>query len=138
MTKTIKVNPISEYKTILREYINKRPSGLRGKIALVLGTHKSFISQITNPSDSTAIPIRHVEAIMDACHLTEEERQNFLAAYNTAHPDTSIDANSKLEENYKTLHIRVPVLEDEKKQEAAELLVKDTVRRIFNLLNEGE
>ena len=44
------------YKSVLRECIDQRPSGMRRKIAEVLGTHKSFISQITNPADPTPIP----------------------------------------------------------------------------------
>jgi hypothetical protein len=37
---------IARYKTILRELIDKRPSGTRLKIAAAIGRHKSFVSQI--------------------------------------------------------------------------------------------
>ena len=47
---------IAAYKTTLRRFIDQRPSGIRRKIAEVTGTHKSFISQITNPSDATPLP----------------------------------------------------------------------------------
>ncbi|MGL4610317.1 MAG: hypothetical protein ACRCYY_11685 [Trueperaceae bacterium] len=122
---------ITAYKKILREYLDQRPSGVRQKIAQVLGTHKSFVSLISNPNDQTPIPTRHVEAIMDVCHLSESERANFLLAYNIAHPDQLSTLDKP--RHYKTLHIQVPVLQSPAKQEALELLLQDTVRRLYNL-----
>ncbi len=133
-----KPSSVSDYKQILREYINKRPSGLRGKIALVLGTHKSFISQITNPNDPTAIPARHVEPIIATCNLSTEEKETFLDAYNRAHPSTSVQDFPADEEDFRNIIVRVPVLKDPKKQEVVELLIQDTVRRIFNLITEEQ
>jgi hypothetical protein len=45
-----------------------------------LGTHKSFISQITNPTYRVPVPARHVAAIMRICHFVPEERRAFLDA----------------------------------------------------------
>ena len=44
---------VAAYKQILRECIDRRPSGTRQKIALALGKHKSFVSQMTNPAYRT-------------------------------------------------------------------------------------
>jgi hypothetical protein len=127
---------IASYKRILRVYLDQRPSGVRQKIARVLGTHKSFVSLITNPNDSTPIPARHLEAIMDVCHLSAEEKKRFLEPYNLAHPDQSPPTRTHL--HYKTLHIQVPVLANHEKQEALELLIQDTVRRLYNLFADEE
>ena len=125
---------IASYKRVLRSYLDQRPSGVRQKIAQVLGTHKSFVSLITNPSDATPIPARHLEAIMDVCHLSDPEKKRFLEAYNLAHPDQAAPPRGHL--HFKTLHIQVPVLKNHDKQEALELLVQDTVRRLYNLFAE--
>ena len=77
---------IAAYKTTLRRFIDQRPSGIRRKIAEVTGTHKSFISQITNPSDATPLPARHIDSIFAVCHLSPEEQQEFLKEYHSAHP----------------------------------------------------
>lgn len=122
---------IANYKSMLRVYLDQRPSGVRQKIAQVLGTHKSFVSLITNPNDPTPIPARHLEAIIDVCHLSEKERAAFLASYSLAHPDQAPPTNTH--RHYKTLHIQVPVLQNHDKQEALELLIQDTVRRLYNL-----
>ena len=126
---------IAAYKEILRHCIDQRPSGLRQKIAQVLGTHKSFISQITNPNDSTPIPARHLEAIIDVCHLSLPERAWFLEAYGSAHPNQPA-VSQPGSRDYKTLHVQVPVLGDSGKQQALETLVQDTVQRICNLVAE--
>ena len=49
----VTADQVAEYKTILKEYIDRRPSGMRQKLATALGKHKSFISQITGPSACT-------------------------------------------------------------------------------------
>ena len=69
---------IAAYKTILKEYIDRRPSGLRQKLAAALGKHKSFISQITGPSYAMPIPVAHLQTIFDICHFSPTERKNFL------------------------------------------------------------
>ena len=102
-------------------------------MAEVLGTHKSFISQITNPSDPTPIPSRHLEAIIDVCHLSPAERGRFLSAYRDAHPD-QMEPDSESHRHFRTLHIQVPALDDPRKQQALESLIRDTVRRLCELM----
>src|SRR5580658_7753530 len=82
---------VAAYKRLLQEYIDKRPSGLRLKIAKALGKHRSFVSQITNPIYPIPVPARHLETIFRICHLAPEERQAFMTAYEAAHPGNPPD-----------------------------------------------
>ena len=78
---------VARYKELLRDYIDRRPSGLRGKLALALGKHKSFISQITNPAYAVPIPAGDLATIFALCHLAPEEREAFMRLYRAAHPE---------------------------------------------------
>ena len=124
---------IAAYKTTLRRFIDQRPSGIRRKIAEVTGTHKSFISQITNPSDATPLPARHIDSIFAVCHLSPEEKQAFLKEYHSAHPGHAGIRNAP-RRHTRTLQVQVPVLRDERKQKALESLIRDTVRRLCELV----
>ena len=124
---------IAAYKATLRGFIDRRPSGIRRKIAEVTGTHKSFISQITNPSDATPLPARHIDTIFAVCHLSPQERKAVLAEYHSAHPGHTARRNAP-QRHTRTLHLQVPVMHDEKKQKALESLIRDTVRRLCDLV----
>ena len=127
---------IAAYKTTLRRFIDQRPSGIRRRIAEVTGTHKSFISQVTNPSDPTPLPARHIDTIFAVCHLSPEEQRTFLAQYHCAHPGPPghAELRNAPQRHTRTLHLRIPVIEDEKKQKALESLIRDTVRRLCDLV----
>jgi hypothetical protein len=77
---------IATYKTLLRDVLDRRPSGTRQRLATALGTNRSFVSQITNPAYDVPIPAQHLGAIFEVCHLAAAERAAFLAAYARAHP----------------------------------------------------
>lgn len=77
---------IAAYKELLRVYLEKRPSGLRRKISEVIGTNRSFVSQITNPKYSVPIPSHYVHRIISVCHFSPAERVAFISAYLGAHP----------------------------------------------------
>ena len=124
---------IAAYKTTLRRFIDQRPSGIRRKIAEVTGTHKSFISQITNPSDTTPLPARHIDAIFAVCHLSPDEKQTFLKEYHSAHPGHT-ELRKAPRRHTRTLHLQVPVLENQRKQKALESLIQDAVRRLYDLV----
>ena len=133
---------IAAYKTTLRRLIDQRPSGIRRKIAEVTGTHKSFISQITNPSDATPLPARHIDTIFAVCHLSPEEQQAFLKEYHSAHsvhPGHAghaghAEPRNAPQRNTRTLHLQVPVMQNKRKQKALESLIRDTVRRLCQLV----
>ena len=132
VTRGTRKERIVAYKTTLRRFIDQRPSGIRRKIAEVTGTHKSFISQITNPSDATPLPARHIDTIFSVCHLSPEEQQAFLKEYHSAHPGHA-DRRNAPQRHSRMLHLRVPVMKDERKQKALESLIRDTVRRLCDL-----
>lgn len=79
-------SPVMAYKAMLRRCIDRRPSGLRRKLAGALGKHKSFVSQITSTSYSVPIPAGDLPVIFEVCHLSPEEQQHFLSLYEQAHP----------------------------------------------------
>src|SRR5690349_22078015 len=78
--------PVANYKRVLQQALDNRPSGMRQRLAEALGKNRSFISQISNPVYPTPIPAQHVDSIFEICHFSPRERQQFLAAYQQAHP----------------------------------------------------
>jgi hypothetical protein len=127
---------VAAYKTLLQTYIDRRPSGTRLKIANALGKHKSFVSQITNPAYAVPVPARHLSTIFAICHFSKEERDSFLAAYTQAHPNQeSQEIRSRPESGgpYHTLHIEVPLFEDQALQHEVEDLIRSFAQRIIRL-----
>ena len=77
---------VADYKRLLQLVCDKRPSGTRGRLALALGTNRSFVSQLVNPVYPMPVPAQHLETIFEVCHFSPTERAAFLAAYDQAHP----------------------------------------------------
>ena len=129
---------VAGYKRLLQTYIDRRPSGLRLKIAEALGKHKSFVTQITNPAYKVPVPARHLETIFKICHFSAEERETFLAAYGAAHPMQSrgLSHSDKPEARAKTytLEIEVPAIENPETRRRAEALIRDVARRVIELV----
>ncbi|MBX6324054.1 MAG: hypothetical protein IRY94_19730, partial [Rhodospirillaceae bacterium] len=123
---------IAAYKRILRACIETRPSGLRKRLAEVMGTHKSFVSLITNPADPTPIPARHLAAIAEVCRLSERERQAFFAAHAAAHagPSRRGGPSAAAPRPTKILQIEVPHLADARRQLEMEAFLREVARRI--------
>ena len=76
----------ADYKRVLQEVCDNRPSGTRGRLAIALGTNRSFVSQLVNPVYAMPIPAQHLETIFEVCHFSPAEREAFLAVYDRAHP----------------------------------------------------
>jgi hypothetical protein len=129
--------PIASYKAMLKDYIDRRPAGMRARIAGALGKHKSFVSQLTNPIYPMPVPARHLSTIFEICHFSAEERKTFLKAYALAHPARAADAGSGENgsmQRRKVLPLEMPVLRDPRKQRALEALVRQFVERIAELI----
>ena len=47
-------------RRILQDVLDRRPSGMRQRLAEALGKNRSFISQISNPAYPTPIPAQHL------------------------------------------------------------------------------
>jgi hypothetical protein len=135
--KTADVGPIAAYKAILRDCIDRRPAGLRARIATALGKHKSFVSQLTNPVYPMPVPARHVETIFEICHLSPEERRSFLKAYARAHPEKTPEAmqEAAAPAGRKTISLEIPELGDPRKQRALESLLREFAERLSDLFD---
>ncbi len=122
-------NPVAAYKHLLREMIDRRPSGTRLKIARALGKHKSFVSQIINPAYTVPVPAKHLATIFDLCHFSGEERRLFLDAYDRAHPGRQAEPREiepeAADPDIDVLEIQIPVLSDPRRR--ADLI--DTIRQ---------
>ena len=125
---------VAEYKRILQQVLENRPSGTRRRLAETLGKNRSFISQITNPVYSVPIPARHIESIFEICHFLATERSRFLQAYERAHPHRI--PNRSGEPRWRELVLRLPDLHNVKKNRQLDELLKDTVQRIVRLFEE--
>lgn len=127
---------VAAYKAILEECIDRRPSGMRARIAAALGKHKSFVTQLINPVYPMPIPARHLPAIFDLCHFSPEERQAFLRAYHAAHPGRDSEGGrlAVARPRRKQLTVEVPLLADARKQRALEALFQELAHRLGELL----
>jgi len=119
-----RLDPVAAYKVLLRELIDRRPSGTRQRIAQAFGTHKSFVSQITNPAYRVPLPAQHIPALFRVCHFSDEEQRTFLDHYARAHPAQSkaIDELAGIERDV----IRIPLPEFDDPEIARE--VEETIR----------
>ena len=77
---------VEAYKSILRNVLDRRPSGTRQRLAIALGKNRSFISQISNPVYPVPIPAPHLEIIFEICHFSGAEKREFLECFTRAHP----------------------------------------------------
>lgn len=123
---------VADYKKILRAVLDNRPSGTRQRLAEAIGKNRSFISQISNPAYPTPIPVEHVERIMDLCHFSGRERQEFLDAYQRAHPRRFRSLASG--EGTRTVSLAVPDLGNEEKNREFDQLIGEFARRIARLI----
>lgn len=129
---------VATYKQLLREYIDRRPSGTRQRIAKVLGTHKSFVSQITNPALRVPLPAPHVASIFKICHFSPEERESFLDAYRIAHPNQAAALESEQLSGKRIVMIELPQFKDPAKQDRLADAIQEVADRMIALAREGE
>jgi len=100
---------VAAYKRLLQVYLDRRPSGMRLKIAKAIGKHRSFVSQITNPAYPIPVPARHLERIFKICHFSPEEKQKLMAAYAAAHPNQSKSAAPPRRAGTRVIEVELPV-----------------------------
>jgi hypothetical protein len=130
---------IAAYKSLLRSFIERRPSGLRGRLATALGKHKSFVSQIANPAYAVPIPAGDLPIIFEICHLSPQERDGFLALYRRAHPERTkrLTAAPGSRSGHE-LRIAVPEFRSEATARAVEALIRDLAARVIRLARHAE
>lgn len=124
---------VARYKTILRQIIDNRPSGTRQRLAGALGTNRSFISQIANPSYATPIPAPHIETIFEICHFSPEDRRRFHEAYAEAHPRRQPTAAEGRRVRPHTIYL--PDLGSEARNQEVDQLVGEFIQRLARLID---
>jgi len=129
---------IVAYKTLLREYINRRPSGIRKKISAAINTHRSFISQVANPNYRVPLPAQYVPILMDVCHFTIEEQETFLTAYTAAHPGQALFARAAAKGDYTSLTLNLSEIQDESKRIALSRSIREMTATMIRLVLESE
>lgn len=130
-------DPVAEYKILLRRYLERRPSGTRQKLAEAFGTHKSFISQVTNPTYRVPLPAQHIPAMFRVCHLNEEEQSHFLEVYGRAHPAQSAAIEELASIERDVLRIPLPHDMDEERRRQVRQLIQDFAERVIALARPG-
>jgi hypothetical protein len=116
---------VATYKTILRDVLDRRPSGTRQRLAQALGKARSFVSQITSPAYSIAIPAQHLAPIFEICHFSAAEREGFLDAYRSAHPRSTVTLEPRA--RLRPLHLLVPDLGSDAANQDLDRLIHDYV-----------
>ena len=129
---------VGAYKGLLKTFLERRPSGTRQRIAEALGTHKSFVSQITNPNYRVPLPAQHVASIMKICHFSPEERRSFLAAYRKAHPQQAVFPEDVTTTGRRVLEIEIPAFENPKHQAEVAEAIEEMARRMIALARKNE
>ncbi len=124
---------VGAYKTLLRDYIDRRPSGTRQRLAEALGTHKSFISQITNPAYRIPLPSQHIETIFKICHFAPEERTAFLNAFRAAHPSQASALEADRAGGVRILEIEIPPFRDPGRQAQVAEAIREVAQKIVTL-----
>ena len=128
------LDPVAAYKTLLRELIDRRPSGTRQRIAQAFGTHKSFVSQITNPAYRVPLPAQHIPALFRVCHFSDDEQRAFLDHYARAHPAQSntIEELAGIERD--VIRIPLPDFGDPETGREVEQTIRDFAERVIELV----
>lgn len=125
---------VAVYKTIFKAVLDKRPSGMRLRLAHAMGKNRSFISQIANPAYQVPIPVQHLNTIFEVCHFSGAEKAAFLEAYGRAHPRRAGRFGGVPRERALTLHL--PDLGSQKRNGQLDALLNDFARRLIALLQE--
>ena len=131
-------DPVIEYKLLLREYLDRRPSGTRQKLAEATGTHKSFISQITNTTYRVPLPAQHIPAVFRVCHLSEDEQKRFLEVYSRAHPAQSVALSELAKSEVGVLKIPLPPGLSAEKRAEVEQLIREFAERVIKLTQDDK
>ena len=123
---------VAAYKRVLQDVLERRPSGMRQRLAEALGKNRSFISQIANPNYSVPIPARHIERIFEKCHFLASEKAQFMKAYHRAHPNRA--SGGAAETRWRELVLRVPDLRDRTRNKLLDDLLKETLQKALRLI----
>ncbi|WP_076859068.1 hypothetical protein [Bradyrhizobium mercantei] len=125
---------VAVYKRIFKEVLDKRPSGMRLRLAHAMGKNRSFVSQISNPTYPVPIPVQHLNTIFDVCHFSPQAKAAFLRAYGRAHPRRVNRLTEGPHERTLTLHL--PDLGNTKRNGQLDALFQEFARRLAALVQD--
>lgn len=125
---------VAAYKQILRDVLDRRPSGTRQRLADALARNRSFITQIANPAYAVPVPGKHVATIFEVCHFSLAERTAFLEAYHRAHPRSPVAIAGRARRRH--AHLMLPDLGSDAQNRAFDRLLEDFLAGIARLVDE--
>jgi hypothetical protein len=131
MNDTVRGETVADYKRLLQTVCDNRPSGTRGRLAVALGTNRSFVSQLVNPAYAMPIPAQHLETIFEVCHFSPADRTAFLAAYDNAHPGRREPGESAARS--RVVSLTVPDLGNARRNQAVDALIAEYGRQVARL-----
>jgi hypothetical protein len=127
---------VETYKTILRNVLDRRPSGTRQRLATALGKNRSFVTQISNPAYSVPIPAPHLEIIFEICRFSPADKSAFLDAFTRAHPNRHLQIRSG--SSLRSLRLEVIDFGHVEKNREFDELVRDMARRLARLIRRDD
>jgi hypothetical protein len=127
---------LAEYKKILKQVLDIRPSGTRQRLATALGKNRSFISQIANPAYPMPIPATHLDTLFDVCHFSDQEKRKFLDLYQQAHPGRLRLVSSQTQT--RRISVELPDLGDATRNQMLETLFETMARHLVRILDDTE
>ena len=122
---------VADYKRLLQTICDNRPSGTRGRLAVALGTNRSFVSQLVNPAYAMPIPAQHLETIFEVCHFSPADRAAFLAIYDNAHPGRRETGEEVV--GTRVVSLIVPDLGNARRNQAVDALIAEYGRHVARL-----
>jgi hypothetical protein len=122
---------VADYKRLLQIVCDNRPSGTRGRLAVALGTNRSFVSQLVNPAYAMPIPAQHLETIFEVCHFSPADRVAFLAIYDNAYPGRR-ETGEEVAET-RVVSLTVPDLGNARRNQAIDALIAEYGRHVARL-----
>ena len=131
-----RVTSVEAYKALLRNVLDRRPSGTRQRLANALGKNRSFVSQISNPAYPVPIPAPHLDVIFEICHFSPQEKSAFLDAFHRAHPNRLKPRRGS--HGVRTLKLEVTDFGDATTNREFDELVRETARRLSRLIRQGQ
>jgi hypothetical protein len=131
MNDPVRGDTVADYKRLLQTVCDNRPSGTRGRLAVALGTNRSFVSQLVNPAYAMPIPAQHLETIFEVCHFSPADRAAFLAGYDNAHPGRRETGEETA--GTRVISLTVPDLGNTRRNQAVDALIAEYGRHVARL-----
>jgi hypothetical protein len=106
-------------------------SALGGRLAVALGTNRSFVSQLVSPAYAMPIPAQHLETIFEVCHFSPADRATFLTVYDNAHPGRRETGEQAA--GVRVISLTVPDLGNARRNQAIDALIAEYGRHVTRL-----